>query len=194
MRRERVFTTTEAAFVTEQPVNRIQKFIDGGVIPRRPETPGGRRLLTDADLMFVWVLRRAFPETELDNTLKRVLHERISELRRGPWKVDADELRINQFVAVLGLVSLIDELHGRVETLERSRAMVESNPAIKGGEPVIKGTRVPVYLVARMLEQGASPSEIRDDYPTLDEEKIELARVYAQANPRQGRPPKHPWR
>lgn len=193
MRRELEFTTREAALVTEQPLNRIQKLIDAGPIPRRNETPGERRVLTDADLMFVWVVSRAFADTDLDARLKRILYERINELRRGPCSVKADELRINHFLAIRGLRKLVDELRARVEKLEKARSMVHSNPSIKGGDPVIKGTRIPVHLVARMLEQGASPSEIRENYPTLDEERIELAQFYSQANPRPGRPPKHPW-
>lgn len=59
---------------------------------------------------------------------------------------------------------------------------------------MIAGTRVPVYLIAAMLDQGATPEEIGENYPTLDAERIELARVYAQAHPRVRRPPRQPWR
>lgn len=75
-----------------------------------------------------------------------------------------------------------------IEKLEQARAAVVSTPRIKGGEPVIKGTRIPVYLVAAMLDQGASVKEILESYPTLDAEKIELAHVYARANPTQSAP------
>jgi len=64
--------------------------------------------------------------------------------------------------------------------------MVVVNPEDQGREAVIKGTRIPVYLVASMLDQGASPAEIVENYPTLDEDKVELARVYARATPSTG--------
>jgi uncharacterized protein (DUF433 family) len=35
-----------------------------------------------------------------------------------------------------------------------------------------------------MVDQGASASEILESYPTLDAEMIELAQVYARANPK----------
>ena len=189
------FTTTEAAVVTEQPINRIQKFIDAGPIPKRSAPVGNRqlRVLLDSDLMFIWIVSHAFPETDLDARLKAVLYERIAASRSGPCTVKDDEVRINSFVAVSGLKAMVAQLRSRVEKLERARSVVVSNAKIKGGEPVIKGTRIPVHLVAAMVDQGASVKEILDSYPTLDAEKIELTQVYARANPKQGRPPKHPW-
>jgi uncharacterized protein (DUF433 family) len=190
------FTTSEAAVVTEQPVNRIQKFIDAGPIPKRSMPVGNRqlRVLVDADLLFIWIVSRVFPETDLDAGLKAVLYERIAASCSGSFKIKNDELRINQFLSVRGLKDMVAELHSRIERLEEARAAVVSNPKIKGGELVIRGTRIPVHLVGAMLDQGASVDEILDSYPTLDAEKVELARVYARANPKQGRPPKHPWR
>jgi uncharacterized protein (DUF433 family) len=38
--------------------------------------------------------------------------------------------------------------------------MVVSNPEIMGGTPVIRGTRIPVQLVAEMRKQGTSVEEI----------------------------------
>jgi uncharacterized protein (DUF433 family) len=60
---------------------------------------------------------------------------------------------------------------------------------------VIRGTRIGVYEIAA-ITAGASEKEIeeiRSGYPTLRREHIELARIYAAAHPRRGRPPKHPW-
>lgn len=192
---ESEFTTSEASVVTEQPVNRIQKFIDAGPIPKRTTPVGNRKLrvLIDSDLLFIWVVTRVFAETDLDAGLKNALYERIAETRAGPWTVKSDELRLNDFLAVRGLKEMAAELRSRFEKLEKARSAVVSNPKIKGGEPVIAGTRIPVYLVAAMLDQGASTKEILDNYPTLTAEKVELAEVYARANPKQGRPPKHPW-
>jgi uncharacterized protein (DUF433 family) len=187
------FTTSEAAAVTEQPVHRIQKLIDSGTIPKRLAS-GSRRILTDADLIFVWVLDRAFADAEFDNKFKAMLHAKIAEIAGESCAVRRDELRLTPFLVVRGLRGLVSELRSRVEKLHEASASVESDPAIKGGEPVIRGTRVPVYLVAAMLDQGATPQEILEDYPTLDDEKIELARVFVKANPRLGRPPKHAWR
>ena len=42
-----------------------------------------------------------------------------------------------------------------------------------GGEPVIKGTRIPVRIIAECWRSGMSPEEIRDAYPHL-----ELAHIF----------------
>jgi uncharacterized protein (DUF433 family) len=72
---------------------------------------------------------------------------------------------------------------------------VVSDPHILGGDPVFRGTRVPVHLIATLIEQGAREAELHDSYPRLTPEMIlRLAPVYAAAYPLRGRPRKQPWR
>src|SRR5580704_17992084 len=103
------FTTAEAAVVTGQPVNRIQKFIDAGPIPKRSMPVGNRqfRVLIDSDLMFIWIVTRAFAETDLDAGLKAILYERITASRAGPCAVKDDEVKINPFRSVHGLKGMV---------------------------------------------------------------------------------------
>jgi uncharacterized protein (DUF433 family) len=61
---------------------------------------------------------------------------------------------------------------------------VEVNPQIRAGEPVVRGTRISVYVLADLFEQGASPSEILQDFPSLTEESLEAAVAYARTRPR----------
>jgi uncharacterized protein (DUF433 family) len=70
--------------------------------------------------------------------------------------------------------------------------LVESNPEVRGGEPVIRGTRVSVRALARQIELGETREVMREDYPFLPEEAFELAPLWARSHPRQGRPPR-PW-
>jgi len=85
------------------------------------------------------------------------------------------------------------ELDERISKLERARQMVVSDPEIRGGEPVFKGTRIPVHMIAELVEKGAPQSELAADY-RLSAEQLELAVLYAKAYPKRGRPPKRPWR
>lgn len=57
-----------------------------------------------------------------------------------------------------------------------------------GGTPVIRGTRVPVYDVAASVAAGIPLDRILAAYPSLKMEQIELANLYAEANPQRGRP------
>lgn len=49
---------------------------------------------------------------------------------------------------------------------------IERNPAICGGVPVVKGTRVTLRTVLASLAEGATIPEILTDFPTLTEEAV----------------------
>lgn len=53
------------------------------------------------------------------------------------------------------------------------------DPKIMVGKPVIRGTRIPVELIVRMLGQGISEEEILEEYPRLHAEDIRAALQYA---------------
>jgi len=59
-----------------------------------------------------------------------------------------------------------------------------------GGEPVFKGTRVPVRMVAAMKKQGADAIEIVEGYPALTARMVDLAEIWVAAHPTSGRPRK----
>lgn len=56
---------------------------------------------------------------------------------------------------------------------------IEINPKVMVGKPVIKGTRIPVELILKMLSQGTSTEEILEEYPHLTNEDIQAALAYA---------------
>jgi len=56
---------------------------------------------------------------------------------------------------------------------------IEINPKVMGGKPVIKGTRIPVELILKMLSQGISTKEILEEYLHLTKEDIQAALAYA---------------
>lgn len=86
------------------------------------------------------------------------------------------------------------DLAASLRALRRARSLVVTDPEILGGEPVFRGTRVPVHAIAAMLEQGSSEAEILKAYPRISAEMIRLAPAYAQAYPIRGRPRSQPWR
>ena len=56
---------------------------------------------------------------------------------------------------------------------------IEINPKILGGKPVIKGTRIPVYLILELLSAGYDFKRIAKAYPSLTEVDIKAAVDYA---------------
>jgi uncharacterized protein (DUF433 family) len=57
------------------------------------------------------------------------------------------------------------------------RITVDSDVLV--GKPVIRGTRVPVYLIVELVAHGMSAKEILKEYPRLKEEDIKAALIYA---------------
>ena len=56
---------------------------------------------------------------------------------------------------------------------------IEVNPKIQGGKPVIKNTRIPIYIILQMIADGATFKEIIKEYPKLTEEDIRAAVEYS---------------
>lgn len=55
------------------------------------------------------------------------------------------------------------------------------NPQILAGKPVIKGTRIPVYLILDLIKAGKARAEILEQYPQLVEADIVAAIDYASS-------------
>jgi uncharacterized protein (DUF433 family) len=53
------------------------------------------------------------------------------------------------------------------------------DPKVMVGKPVIRGTRIPVELLVRMVAQGIAETEILREYPHLEVEDIRAALTYA---------------
>jgi uncharacterized protein (DUF433 family) len=58
---------------------------------------------------------------------------------------------------------------------------IDVSPAVCGGRPVVKGTRVRVSDILEMLAGGALPAEIVADFPYLSEEDVRAALAFAAA-------------
>ena len=56
---------------------------------------------------------------------------------------------------------------------------IEVNPKIMLGKPVIKGTRITVEHILKLLKQGLNVKEILGDYPHLKKAEIEAALDFA---------------
>jgi uncharacterized protein (DUF433 family) len=61
---------------------------------------------------------------------------------------------------------------------------ISVDPEVHHGEPCIKGTRIPVSMIAGSVADGMSFDEILDAYPQLKKESVQAALVYASENTR----------
>lgn len=66
-----------------------------------------------------------------------------------------------------------------MQTEEKLLNRIVVNPKVMTGKPVIKGTRIPVEQILKLLAQGLSPDDILKDYPHLKKDDITAALLYA---------------
>jgi uncharacterized protein (DUF433 family) len=56
---------------------------------------------------------------------------------------------------------------------------IEINPKIMMGKPVIKGTRIPIYVILKLLGEGYNFEKILKEYPDLTYKDILAVLNYA---------------
>lgn len=62
---------------------------------------------------------------------------------------------------------------------QSTHEQIVTDPAVLLSKPIVRGTRVPVYLILGLVEAGQTPEEIVDDYPDLTVEDVEAAVDFA---------------
>ncbi|OGH20494.1 MAG: hypothetical protein A3D74_02890 [Candidatus Levybacteria bacterium RIFCSPHIGHO2_02_FULL_37_13] len=56
--------------------------------------------------------------------------------------------------------------------------IIQTNPKILGGQPVIKGTRIPVARIVALIVHGYKIKDFKKDYPYLDITKKDLKDIF----------------
>lgn len=182
-----LFTPTEAAVLTCLPVKVVNNAIDKKTITASTGTRGGEgtRLLDLRALMSLALQRRLagrfVPE------LRREVFDALATAPRNTLSIEGGLLKID-------LREPRRELAASLRQLRRARQLVASDPEIMGGDPVFRGTRVPVHLIAALLAQGSTEAELLEGYPRLTGEMVRLAPLYAAAYPLRGPRRTQPWR
>ena len=194
-RTEDFFTTAEAAELAETPPGTVEKAIEEGIVEVRkaPAPKAGariRRLFSAEAIYYVAFLKRC--DLEFSREQKRRLWACFKEtpadrLLTAKWRVSAGiEVHPGELLA---------QVRDRVVRYAGARERwIERNPDIKGGTPVIKGTRMSVYSVRGRIDHGDSIEDVLEENPDLPRDAIEAAVAYARANPLVGRPGGKPWR
>jgi uncharacterized protein (DUF433 family) len=86
------------------------------------------------------------------------------------------------------LADLVSAVWPRAEMADKANKKIVQNPDILTGEPVFKGTRVPIDAVLESLEGGDTLADLQNDWRFLDAALVDSAKVYRILHPRRGRP------
>ncbi len=177
----RLFTAVEAAAITGLPPKAVHNAIDKRIVEPagHDQVPLARRLMNVDDLvrLTIWRGTGEMLSSEQRNALFAAMAS-----SPGARTLSASKLLI---VDVAGARR---DVESGIRSLEAAESLVVSDKTILGGEPVIKGTRIPVRALAAMRAAGASTEELLAGYPSLSRQSLSLAEAWARAHPRRGRP------
>ena len=70
-----------------------------------------------------------------------------------------------------------------VASLSSTWTGIEKTPGVMGGDACVRQTRIPVWLLVSLRQQGASETYLLEDYPTLTATDLVNAWTYADAHP-----------
>jgi uncharacterized protein (DUF433 family) len=183
--RDALFTPTEAAVLTGRSLKAVNNAIDKKTISAVPGEEGGR--LLDARALVSLSIERRLSDRIATPDLRRKVFDALADAPRNVVSLEGGLIKID-------LREPRRALAASLRDLRRVRRLVVSDPKILGGEPVFRGTRVPVHLIAELVAQGSKPTELIEGYPRLTADMIRLAPIYAAAYPLRGRPRRQPWR
>lgn len=183
MRESELLTVPEAAVVADVDVRDVNRMIDEEILPRElVKLRDGRWLESKACAFVDFYIHTAATLTAEAriNVISSALKAMKANKER-PRSFDGEFLTIN-------FDRFVERSEERHRKLEEARAAVETDKDILGGIPVFKGTRVPVRDVAASVRKGIAKERILRAYPGMKEGMLELATIYADANPARGRP------
>jgi len=109
----------------------------------------------------------------------------------GSWRrIGRKLVRAGEVPVTLDLTKIVRTTHAALRAYQRGTDLIERRVDVCSGEPVFRGTRVPVAQVAQQFRAGVPAMDIAEDYPQLTEQALCYAELCARMGPPPGRPPK----
>jgi uncharacterized protein (DUF433 family) len=173
------FTPSQAAALTGLPLSAVRKALDHAAIPSRLMRSGRtvQRIVPREALLCLRLEQLGVGRLPLAQR-KRIYRSVLAQPAAQEWRESE--------AVVIRAETARASLNAEIEKLRLAEHRVVRDPEILRGTPVLKGTRIPVHLIAEMRRQGAPEEEILEGYRGLTAEDVELAVFYARAHPRRG--------
>ena len=192
-------TFREAAHFAAVGLGAVEKAVEARVLPvakpgRRTSGGAGVRRLPLASVAYLAAVREA-GLTDLALKHKRAIWGGLAGRASAGGGAGAPPPVEFAPGTSIDVGRLAGEAVERAERYARARdAHIVSDPEIKGGTPVVRGTRMTVYAVLGRVDGGETLDNVAEDNPDLAREALEAAVVYARTHPLRGRPGGRPWR
>jgi len=179
----RLYTPAEAAAVSGLALRAVNNVIDKRIVEVAKPLASGkrsvRRYLTGSHLLCLRLEHGLAGRLPVDR--------RQGLFREVAAQPEAKMLKADDLLFV-DIDAARRDVTARMRDLDEAERLIHSDKETLGGEPVFKGTRIPVYSIAAMLEAGAQVDDLLSGYPKLDAHMLALGRLWAAAHPRRGRP------
>jgi uncharacterized protein (DUF433 family) len=194
---DRLWTIREAAAISELPAKTIRATIDREGLRQgladESRTRSGYQLSL-RDLIYI-KLRAEFPFA-----LGRADKAALEGLVRGrktaasSWRAVGQELvlQTSNVTVSVDYACLREQLTRNAAAFEWGQQRIVSDFAILHGEPVFRGTRIPLAEVAALIRRGLTDAQLAEKYPSLLQVDFDYARIFARLGKRPGRPRKPP--
>ena len=187
-------TPREVAELSGAPKRVIEKAIEERVLrvsfrAERGPTRQLRRMLPTHAVLYAALITKL--DLKLTAAHKKRLIGKLARLKPG----EILRARVELAPAVeVNVGRLVGDVMDRAERYRVTRdSSIAIDETIKGGTPVIRGTRMTVYSVLGRVEHGDTIDDILGDNPDLSREALEAAIIYARTHPLMGRPGGRPW-
>jgi uncharacterized protein (DUF433 family) len=186
------FSLREAAAIAEIPESRIRTAIEKRSITP-PSSRVGKSIRYEFDLnelLFIKLLTQfpfSLPKEDKDS-LRQLVGKSSGSV--GRWQMRGPDLLMKK-----GDLSVSVHYHPLRKQLVQNANLyrkgvdrIVSDPENLSGEPVFKGTRIPLEHIASLFRKGVSEAEIREDYSALSDLDLAFASIHARMSPPPGRP------
>ena len=175
-------TPAETAVVSGVTLRDVHRVIDEQILPGSLFDKSEARSIKSQACVFISFYFGSADRLTSEERQRTIVHAS----RVQNWK-KSNKIIQDGFLTV-DLSDFSKGVDERFQKLQAARSMVVCDPEILGGMPVVRGTRVPLYDIAANVASGTAMERILSAYPSLSREQVELAALYAEANPLRGRP------
>jgi uncharacterized protein (DUF433 family) len=184
---ETAMTPREASFVADVGYERITKAFENGEVPNVAGRPRKRTL----NLRGVFAVAVADRIKQYPAPVKKRIQGQIALAMQNAHALsDVQDIVFDDYVVVTTFKSkeLARGVEERIRKIERIRELIVSDGDVQAGAPTFRGTRIMARHIAEMIRNGIDRQEIAEDFPEVTDEMIEMATLYDQLYPQQGRP------
>ena len=190
----------EAAFIANVDDRAVNRAIDERILPEQlVDISDGRRIAElgvgffsfyhEAESELSAPFRRRVIQRVFENVLKRFRSVAIS-FEDEAFLAPGEVFRIvEKDLLALDLRPVLKKAASQARKVRTALNAITSEEDVLGGQPVFRGTRVPIDVVLASVDANVPLERVQRAYPSVTPEMIESARIYAAVRPRRGRPP-----